>query len=68
MIGNPELIGGYISQNGNHEKIINFITKKGTFSYNESTDEFKTSPLTPKDPFVLIWNDPWDAQLLSWQI
>jgi uncharacterized OB-fold protein len=26
------------------------------------------SPLTPKDPFVLIWNDPWDAQLLSWQI
>ena len=27
-----------------------------------------TSPLTPKDPFVLIWNDPWDAQLLSWQI
>jgi len=42
MIGNPELIGGYISQNGNHEKIINFITKKGTFSYNESTDEFKS--------------------------
>ena len=25
------------------------------------------SPLSPNDPFVLIWNDPWDAQLLRWQ-
>ena len=42
MIGNSKLIGGYISQNGNHEKTFNFITTKGTFSYNEATDEFKS--------------------------
>jgi hypothetical protein len=42
MIGNAKLIGGDIGQNRNHEKIFNFITTKGTFSYNESTDEFKS--------------------------
>ncbi len=42
IIGNTKLIGGHISHNGNHEKIFNFITKKGTFTYNEATDEFKS--------------------------
>jgi hypothetical protein len=41
MIGNAKLIGGDIGHNSNHDKIFNFITTKGTFSYNESTDEFK---------------------------
>ena len=26
------------------------------------------SMLTKSDPFVLVWNDPRDAQLISWQI
>ena len=42
VVGNAKLIGGHISQNSNHETIFNFITKKGTFSYNEATDEFKS--------------------------
>jgi hypothetical protein len=42
IIGNSKLIGGHISYNSNHERIFNFITIKGTFSYNEKTDEFKT--------------------------
>jgi len=41
MIGNTKLIGGHISYDDNHEKIFNFITKKGTFIYNEGTDEFE---------------------------
>ena len=41
MIGNTKLIGGHISHNSNHEKIFHFITKKGTFTYNEGTEEFK---------------------------
>ena len=41
IIGNAKLVGGYIEHNSNHEKIFNFITPKGTFSYNEATDEFK---------------------------
>jgi hypothetical protein len=42
MIGNTKLIGGHIGHDSNHEKIFNFITTKGTFSYNEMTDEFKS--------------------------
>jgi hypothetical protein len=42
MVGNSKWIGGDISHNSNHEVIFNFITKKGTFSYNEATHEFKT--------------------------
>jgi hypothetical protein len=42
MIGNSKLVGGHISHNSRHEKIFNFITIKGTFSYNEGTDEFKS--------------------------
>jgi hypothetical protein len=42
IIGNFKLVGGHISHNSNHEKIFNFVTIKGTFSYNERTDEFKT--------------------------
>jgi hypothetical protein len=34
------LIGGGINHNSNHDRIFNFITTKGTFSYNEMTDEF----------------------------
>lgn len=41
MIGNSKLIGGHISHNSKHEKIFNFITKKGTFTYNEGTEEFE---------------------------
>jgi hypothetical protein len=42
IIGNTKLIGGNINHNSKHEKIFNFITIKGTFSYNERADEFKT--------------------------
>ena len=42
IIGNCKLVGGHISHHPNHEKILNFITTKGTFSYNEMTDEFKS--------------------------
>jgi hypothetical protein len=42
VVGNAKLIGGRISHNINNEMIFDFITKKGTFSYNESTDEFKS--------------------------
>ena len=42
MIGNAKLIGGHMNHNNNHEKIFNFITKKGTFTYSETTDEFKS--------------------------
>jgi hypothetical protein len=42
IIGNCKLVGGHISHNSNHDRIFNFITKKGTFTYNEGTDEFKS--------------------------
>jgi hypothetical protein len=42
VVGNTKLIGGSVSQNSNQELIFNFITKKGTFTYNEMTDEFKS--------------------------
>ena len=42
MVGNAKLIGGNISHSSNHEVIFDFITKKGTFSYNEATHAFKS--------------------------
>ena len=42
VMGNTKLIGGDISHNVNHEMIFDFITKKGIFSYNEATHEFKS--------------------------
>jgi len=42
VVGNSKLIGGRLSYNNNNEMIFDFITKKGTFSYNETTREFKT--------------------------
>jgi hypothetical protein len=42
IIENVKLIGGHIDYNDNHEQIFNFITTKGTFSYNERRDEFKS--------------------------
>jgi len=42
VVGNVELIGGDISHNVNHEIVFDFITKKGIFSYNEATHEFKS--------------------------
>ena len=42
VIGNSKLIGGYINHKTNHDEIFNFVTTKGTFSYNERTDEFKS--------------------------
>ena len=42
IIGNAKLIGGRIDHNDNHDEIFNFITTKGTFSYNERTDGFKS--------------------------
>jgi len=41
IIGNSKLIGGHISHNSNHDRIFNFITTKGSFSYIESTGEFE---------------------------
>ena len=42
IIGNCKLVGGQISHNSGHEKVFHFVTTKGTFSYNERTDEFKS--------------------------
>jgi hypothetical protein len=42
IVGDAKLIGGRISH-VNHEVIFDFITKKGTFSYNETTHEFKST-------------------------
>ena len=42
MIGNSKLIGGHINHNGAHERIFRFITVKGTFTFNEATEEFKS--------------------------
>lgn len=42
IIGNSKLVGGHIRYNSRHEKIFKFIAIKGTFSYNERADEFKT--------------------------
>ena len=42
LVGNIKLIGGDISHNVNHEMVFDFVTKKGIFSYNEATDEFKS--------------------------
>ena len=42
IIENVKLIGGHIDYNDNHEQIFNLITTKGTFSYNERRDEFKS--------------------------
>ena len=42
IVGNTKLIGGNIGNNSDHEVIFNFMTKKGTFTYNEATDEFKS--------------------------
>jgi hypothetical protein len=47
MVGNAKLIGGRIDYNDNHDEIFNFITSKGTFSYNERTDEFKSKLQIP---------------------
>ncbi len=41
IVGDSKLIGGGINHNSKHEMIFNFITKKGTFSHNEATDEFR---------------------------
>ncbi len=41
-MGNLKLIGGRISHNNIHEMMFDFITKKGTFSYNEMTHEFRS--------------------------
>jgi hypothetical protein len=42
MLGNSKLIGGDINHNSKHELIFHFTTAKGTFSYNERTDEFES--------------------------
>ena len=42
VVGTCKLIGGSVGQNSNHELIFDFITKKGTFTYNEMTGEFKS--------------------------
>lgn len=42
MIRNAKLVGGHINHNENGDEIFNFITTKGTFSYNERTTEFKS--------------------------
>jgi hypothetical protein len=42
MMGNTKLVGGHISHKGAHERIFRFITAKGTFTFNEATEEFKS--------------------------
>jgi hypothetical protein len=42
IIGSAKLIGGHIGGNSNHDRVFNFVTTKGTFSYNEMTGEFNS--------------------------
>jgi hypothetical protein len=42
VVGNTKLIGGDISHSVNREVIFDCVTKKGIFSYNEATHEFKS--------------------------
>jgi hypothetical protein len=42
MIGNARLIGGHIEYDDNHAEIFNFMTTRGTFPYDERTDEFES--------------------------
>ena len=42
ITGNAKLVGGYIGHNENDDEIFNFVTTKGTYSYDERTDEFKS--------------------------
>lgn len=42
MVGMVKLIGGRISYDENQNEVFDFITSKGTFSYNERTGEFKS--------------------------
>ena len=42
LVGNDRLIGGHIDCDENHDQIFSFITTRGTFCYNERTDEFKS--------------------------
>ncbi len=42
VVGNAKLIGGDINHNSNREKIFYFVTKRGTFTYNEVSGEFKS--------------------------
>jgi hypothetical protein len=41
VVGNAKLIGGNVGYNENHDLMFHFITTKGTFTYNEVTEEFK---------------------------
>ena len=41
IVGNTKLIGGDISHNSNNEMIFKFVTKKGIFTFNDASDEFK---------------------------
>ena len=41
MVGNAKLIGRQISYNGERDKILSFLTNRGSFTYNVRTDEFK---------------------------
>jgi hypothetical protein len=42
MIEKCKLVGGQISHNSDQKKIFHIITKKGTFTYNQGTGEFKS--------------------------
>ncbi len=41
MIGRAKFVGGHISYNDKQEKIFNFITTSGRYTYNERTDAFE---------------------------
>ena len=40
-VGNARLIGGHIDHDNNDDEIFNFVTTRGTYCYNERTEEFK---------------------------
>ena len=42
IIGNTKLVGGLVGYNGANERIFRFITAKGSFTFNEATEEFKS--------------------------
>ncbi len=41
-IGNAKLVGGHVDHDESRDEVFNFITTKGTFTYNGRTGEFKS--------------------------
>ena len=43
MVGKARLVGGHIGYNDEGNKSFHFITNKGSFSFNATTQEFRST-------------------------